>query len=107
MLECCAATNPHLSAFTTAFDKFEGGASTATIRTALSTRAPNFVKALKEKFGEEFAMPAPKQRSAAPLPMLQKRASPEASASAGGKVTAEPTEQKLSSFFNQVQQPKR
>ena len=67
MLECCAAINTNSGAFQNAFRIFNEGGSANTVRTALSTRAPNFVKALKELMGDEFAMPAP------PKMMLQKR----------------------------------
>ena len=96
MLECCGAINTNSGAFQNAFRIFNEGGSANAVRTALSTRAPNFVKALKELFGDEFAVPAPPKQS-----VLQKRgqvepvaahASPPKQQKTAGIVQAKPAE---------------
>jgi hypothetical protein len=70
-----------VATFTTALELFRNGASASHVHAALS-KYQKFRAALPPP---EFAMPTAPERS-----MLQKRASPEASA--GGKVVVKPTE---------------
>jgi hypothetical protein len=48
MLECCANINSEAAAFKNSFKIFNENGTAAAVRTALSTKAPSFVKALKD-----------------------------------------------------------